>query len=143
MAQQKIIPELNYQACVYNGIDTSIYNYQEMPGDSYLLYIGRVKRYKGIHTAIQLANKLGFKLKIATPPPVLSQPDFAEVNEYWEKDLKPFFTGNVEYIGLLDGSGKVSLYQNAKALLFPVEREKLMWGQKHQKKTDGNKILTL
>ncbi len=121
-AQQFIMPELNYVNTVYNGIDPTFYTYQEQPQGNYLLYLGRIKRYKGIHTAIQVAKQLDLPLKIAAPLPFPMQSDYDDVMDYWEKDVKPQLGGTIEHIGVLEGQAKVAMLQNAKALIFPVER---------------------
>jgi glycosyltransferase involved in cell wall biosynthesis len=122
-AQRKIIPELNYIATVYNGVDPQFYTFQPEPTGDYLLYIGRIKRYKGIHIAIELAQSLGLTLKIACNLPQVSQPDYQEVNEYWENEIKPKISGKIEMLGMVEGNEKVKLIQNAKALIFAVTRE--------------------
>lgn len=122
-AQRKIVPDLNYIATVYNGTDATFHKFKAKPDADYLLYIGRMKRYKGIHTAITLAKKLGLKLKIASPLPSKNQADYDEVIEYWEQDIKPQLGQDIEHIDMLSGKSKVALYQDAKALIFPVERE--------------------
>lgn len=122
-AQRFIAPDLNYISTIYNGTDTEFYRYKDKPQGNYLLYIGRMKRYKGIHTAMQVARKLKLPLKIAAPLPSLNQPDYDEVQDYWEYDIKPHLNENMEHIDMLGGADKVTLYQNAKALIFPVERE--------------------
>lgn len=114
---------LNYIGTVYNGIDPEFYKFKPKPDGHYLLYIGRMKRYKGIHTAIKIAQKLGLELKVATPLPNPSQPDFEDVNEYWEKDIKPQLGGNIQHIGPVSGSKKIEVLSDAKMLLFPIERE--------------------
>ncbi len=123
-AQRSIIPELNYIATVYNGVDCIFYRFkQSASSDNYLLYLGRLKKYKGIHTAISLAKRLHVKLKIATPLPNISQPDYKEVNDYWEQEIKPQLGENIEYVGSVKGQEKINLLGNAKALIVPVERE--------------------
>ncbi len=121
-AQRHIVPQLNYIETVYNGIDQASFSYNETP-ENYLLYIGRIKKYKGIHTAIAVAKQTGMPLKIAGPAPQPSQPDYKEVNPYWEEEIKPHLGGNISYVGAVDGDEKLRLLQNAKALIFPVERE--------------------
>ncbi|HUD44645.1 MAG TPA: glycosyltransferase family 4 protein [Patescibacteria group bacterium] len=121
--QRKIVPQLNYVSTVYNGVDPDFYMFKEKPENNYWLYIGRLKRYKGIHTTISLAKKFGINLKIATNLPHASQNDYLDVKDYWEKEIKPQLGSGIEYIGLVDGKEKIALLQNAKALLFPVERE--------------------
>jgi glycosyltransferase involved in cell wall biosynthesis len=43
--------------------------------------------------------------------------------EYWEQDIEPHLTRDIEHIDMLSGTNKIELYQHAKALIFPVERE--------------------
>jgi len=121
-AQRNSFPQLNYVQTIYNGIDTNIFKFKEAAKNDYFLYIGRVKKYKGIHTAIGLAKKMGFRLKIATPTSIKSQPDYAEIEDYWTKEIAPHIGGNIEHILDVTEEQKVNLYQNAKALLFPLER---------------------
>jgi glycosyltransferase involved in cell wall biosynthesis len=123
-AQRNIIPELNYIATIYNGVDCAFYQFKEnASSENYLLYIGRLKKYKGIHTAINLAKRVQVKLKIATPLPNISQPDYKEVNDYWEQEIKPKLGENIEYVGEMKGQEKVNLLGNAKALIVPFEQE--------------------
>lgn len=122
-SQRLIMPQLNYISTVYNGIDTSFYKFKDKPSSNYLLYLGRMKQYKGIHTAIHLAKKLHIPLKIAAPLPFKTQSDYEEVMNYWETKIKPNIANNIEYIDAISGSEKTILLQNAKALIFPVERE--------------------
>ena len=120
--QRNQVPNLNYVATVYNGIDTGFYKYKEVPDDSYLLYIGRMKKYKGIHTAIKVAKELDIPLKIASPLPSPGQYDYQEVMDYYNEQIKPFENDKIEFINGVEGDNKVRLLQNARAFLFPVER---------------------
>lgn len=122
-AQRTIFPNLSYKTTIYNGTDTNFYSYKENPTGDYLLYLGRMKRYKGIHSAIQIAQKLNMKLKIASPLPFKTQVDYKEVMDYYSQQIKPFLSGSIEHIEEIVGEEKVHLIQNAKLLIFPVERE--------------------
>lgn len=123
-AQRCVIPELNYIATVYNGVDCSFYQFEpNASSEGYLLYIGRLKKYKGIHTAIRLARRAHVRLKIAAPLPNISQPDYEEVNDYWEQEIKPQLGESIEYVGEVKGQEKNHLLGNAKALIAPFERE--------------------
>lgn len=119
LAQRQIIPELNYIANVYNGIDTKYYDLKEKPDGEYLLYIGRIKKYKGIHLAIAVAKKLNLKLIIAAPLPKPNQSDYLEVMDYWEKEIKPNVNKNIQFINGVAGEEKLNLLQNAKIFMFP------------------------
>src|SRR5579864_8382569 len=55
---------LNYLATVYNGIDVSLYPFQECGGDD-LIFLGRIHPDKGVHLAIEVARLSGMRLIIA------------------------------------------------------------------------------
>src|ERR1700704_323466 len=57
-------PGLNYLATVYNGIDLSLYPFQERGGED-LIFLGRIHPDKGVHLAIQGARLSGRRLIIA------------------------------------------------------------------------------
>src|SRR5436309_431022 len=57
-------PGLNYLATVYNGIDLSLYPFQEFGGDN-LLFLGRIHPDKGVHLAVEVARLSGRHLIIA------------------------------------------------------------------------------
>lgn len=55
---------LNYLATVYNGIDLSLYPFQDYSGDD-LIFLGRIHPDKGVHLAIEVARLSGMRLIIA------------------------------------------------------------------------------
>ncbi len=57
-------PGLNYLATVYNGIDLSLYPFQQSPGEE-LIFLGRIHPDKGVHLAIAVARLSGLPLLIA------------------------------------------------------------------------------
>lgn len=122
-AQKNIMPELNYISTVYNGVDTSFYPFKQQPTESYIVFIGRMRKYKGIHTAIHVAQKLQKKLKILSPLPRQNQADYKDALEYFDDEIKPHLNSDIEHIDFISGPKKVEILQNAKLLLFPVERE--------------------
>lgn len=122
-AQRKIVPELNYIDTVYNGIDPNFYKFKAESKGEYLLFLGRMKKYKGIHTAIEIAKRTDLKLKIASPMPNKNQSDYREVMGYYDKEIAPNVGENIEYINGVEGDDKIKLLQNAKALISPIERD--------------------
>ena len=85
--------------------------------EDYLLFLGEIKKEKGIDLCIQLANIHGFNLKVAGCG---NLPDL-------EYDLEKL-PENVELIGLVDRNERKDLLKNAKALLSPSELyEPLGW----------------
>src|SRR3954466_10841676 len=55
---------LNYLATVYNGIDLLWYPFQERAGEL-LVFLGRIHPDKGLHLAIEVAQRSGLPLLIA------------------------------------------------------------------------------
>lgn len=121
-SQKKIRPDLNYVGTIYNGVDQNYYEFLDKPNGNYLLFLGRLKRYKGIDIAIDICRKLDLELKVAAPPPAIGQPDYEEVAAYWQ-EIKKKIGGKIEFLGEVVGEGKQHLIRNAKYLLFPVQRD--------------------
>ncbi len=112
-AQRKQMPELNWVANVYHGIDTALFAFEPKPQD-YFLYLGRITEEKGVHFAIEAAKAAGVELRIAGG----SYPS----EGYWQKSIQPEINGQtVRYVGEADEIQKISLLQGAKALLFPTQ----------------------
>src|SRR6202046_4490990 len=101
-------PGLNYLATVYNGIDPSLYPFQESPGEG-LIFLGRIHPDKGVHLAIAVARLSGLPLLIA---------GIIQDKEYFEKQVEPYLDDReIRYIGPVDVAGKNELFSRARALL--------------------------
>lgn len=122
-AQEKIIPELNYIKNIYNGIDENYYLFKELPDDDYILIIGRLKKYKGFHNAIRVANETKKSLRISAFLPNQNQRDYEEINDYWQNEIKPNVRDKVSFVGSVAGISKKEIYQNAKLSIVPIEWE--------------------
>jgi len=108
-AQRKPLPNLNYAATIYNGIDIEKFKFNPKPQD-YFLAAGRFVPEKGIDLAILAAKKAKIKLKLAGGP---------AKGEYWEKKIKPFLNKAIEYVGMVDYHKIGDFYGKAKGLLYP------------------------
>ena len=121
--QRKPYPKLNYIATVYNGLDTNIYAFHARSKE-YLLFVGElttVNRNKGIFEAIAVAEKTGKHLIVAGKVPSPGQKeDYAAFRERVAPALKKKC---VTYVGEASEKQLVPLYQNAKAVLFPIQWE--------------------
>jgi glycosyltransferase involved in cell wall biosynthesis len=101
-------PGLNYLATVYNGIDLSLYPFQESPGEE-LIFLGRIHPDKGVHLAIAVARLSGLPLLIA---------GIIQDKEYFKKQVEPYLDDReIRYIGPVDVAGKNELFSRARALL--------------------------
>jgi len=104
-----------------NFTDTGYYRFvPDVPPDAPLVFLSRVERIKGAHTAIAIAQQSGRRLIIAG-----NQVDTAEGRDYWCTEIEPSLEpGKIDYIGAVDDAQKNELLGAAAALLVPVE-----WGE--------------
>ena len=101
-------PALNYLATVYNGIDLSLYSFQERAGDD-LIFLGRIHPDKGVHLAIEVARLSGRRLIIA---------GIVQDEAYFHERIEPHLDGQTaDYIGPVSVAGKNQLFASASALL--------------------------
>lgn len=114
-AQREPRLNLNCVATVYNGIDTSRYEFHPNPQDPpYLAFLGRLSPEKGPHLAIAMAKRSGWHLKMA------GKVDVVDV-EYFEQEIKPHIDGKqIEYLGEANHEQKCKLMGGAVATLFPI-----------------------
>ena len=103
---------------VYNAIEFDKYSCKEyLSEDAPLIFLGRIEKIKGCHTAIAVAKETNNKLIIAGNISPL-----AEEQEYFEKEIKPFIDGNqITYVGAVNDEQKNHWLGQSKALLFPIE----------------------
>jgi 2-polyprenyl-3-methyl-5-hydroxy-6-metoxy-1,4-benzoquinol methylase len=90
-----------YDVVIPNYFDLNEFEYSEQK-DDYFLYLGRVYDGKGVNIAIQVAEKLGLKLKIAG-----------------QKDPSYPIPPNVEYIGYANLETRKKLMSRAIASFVP------------------------
>lgn len=108
-------------SAIPNFADTDYYRFSaQVPADAPLVFLSRVERIKGTHTAIAMARGAGRRLVIAG-----NRPDSAPEREYWAKEIEPHLRpGVVDYIGPVNDAQKNALLGGALAMLVPVQ-----WGE--------------
>ncbi len=103
---------------VYNTIDFS--QYQVVPtvaGDAPLVFLGRLDRIKGVHTAIKVAKETNHKLIIGG-----NVSHTADNYAYFKNEIEPQIDGEqIIYLGPLNDEQKNEYLGKSKALLFPIE----------------------
>lgn len=106
---------LNCVATVYNGINTSIYEFREHPENPpYLAFLGRISPEKGPHLAIEIAKRSGWHLKIAGKVDAVDR-------DFFEQEIKPKIDGKqIEFLGEANHAQKCALMGGAVATLFPI-----------------------
>lgn len=121
-AQRKDFPGLKYLATIGNCVDTDKFLFGsggppagQVPSGNlaggYLLMMGTVGRHKNQGAAIRVAKMLGMKLVLAGK---------IRDMDYYRQLQKDIDGESIKWVGELGFEEKLSLYQNAKALLFPV-----------------------
>lgn len=113
-AQRKSLPNINYAANVYNGIE--IEKFKFFPDSKeYLMFLGRMSPEKGPLQAIEIAKKTKAKLIMA------AKVDAVDGN-FFEKKVKPLIDGNqIKFIGEINHKEKADYLGNAKALIAPIQ----------------------
>jgi len=111
--QRTPFPGNNWLATIYHGLPENLYTYKENP-EEYLAFLGRTSREKGLEQAIEIAKRVGIKLKISSKVDKIDK-------IYFETNIKPLFNSDlIEFIGETDDKGKNDLLANALGLLFPI-----------------------
>jgi len=102
---------------VFNFTDTAYFTPKNVPSRKYLLFLGRLEPIKGVHDAIEVAQRCGMRLIIAG--------NIAKgKEEYYEKEIRPNLAAPfIEYVGPVNNAQKRDLLRDACALLFPIHWE--------------------
>lgn len=112
LAQRNQLPELNWYANIYHGIDTSLFSFESEPED-YVLFIGRITHDKGAHIAIEAAKGANVPIRIAGRS--------YSTENYWHESIEPHINGNdVRFFGEVSLAEKIPLIQKARAIIFPT-----------------------
>jgi glycosyltransferase involved in cell wall biosynthesis len=102
---------------IHNFVDTDFYQFRPtVRNDAPLIFLSRVERIKGAHTAIAVARRAGRRLIIAGNH-AESGPEF----DYWTSEIAPRLGSDVEYVGPVDDVQKNELLGQAAAMIVPIE----------------------
>lgn len=112
-AQRNPAPDLNWIATIYNGIDLKNFPFSREP-KNYFLFVARIIPEKGLDVAVRITKKLKEKLLIIGP---------IEDKKYWNNKIKPYLGKDTKYLGCITHNLLYKYYQNAKALLVPLQWE--------------------
>ena len=112
--QREPLPWANWQATVYHGVPTSLYQFRSEPG-SYLAFLGRISPEKRVDRAIKIAKQAQIPLKIAAKVDPVDK-------DYFENAVKPLLRHPlVEFVGEIGDGEKDEFLGNAYALLLPID----------------------
>lgn len=117
-AQRKPVEDqLNFIANIYNGIDLAKYLFREEISNSYMVFLGRISRGKGVREAAEVAQTLKKRIKIAGFTDVREDKKYlADIQKKYGKEL-------ITYIGPLYLEEKAEFIGNSRLFLFPLQLE--------------------
>lgn len=103
---------------IHNCVVLDKFTFQpHVADDAPLVFLSRLERIKGVHTAIAAARKTGRRLVIAG-----NRVSSAEGEAYWQQHIAPFVDKDgIEYVGPVDDSQKNTLLGEAAAMIVPIE----------------------
>jgi glycosyltransferase involved in cell wall biosynthesis len=105
------VPELDYCATVYHGIDLNVLPFSPAGGDD-LVILGRIHPDKGTAEAIDIARRAGRRLLIA---------GIVQDHGYFTEQVKPRIDDDqVRYLGSIGPAQRAEVLGSAAALLHPI-----------------------
>src|SRR5205809_3816539 len=113
-SQRTPLPWLNWVGTVYHGLPEDLYTLHGNRGD-YLAFLGRISPEKRVDRAIEIAKRVGMRIRIAAKVSDADRPYFVE-------EIEPLLDHPlVEYLGEIGESEKDEFLGNAYAMLFPID----------------------
>lgn len=115
-SHRNTVPDAPWLATIFHGLPINLLT-ASFPEPSYLAFLGRVSREKGICTAVWIADRAGLKLRVA------AKVDAVDAS-YYENEVKPLFRQfNVSFVGEITEKEKGPFLSAAIALIFPISWE--------------------
>jgi glycosyltransferase involved in cell wall biosynthesis len=121
-AQRRPVPWANWVGTVYHGIELDGFTLNTRSG-RYLAFLGRISPEKGLDTAIRVAQRAGWPLRIGARRPLhhTADPNVRADWEHYHRDVQPLLQhDHARLIGEVGGRDKDRFLRHAAALLFPI-----------------------
>lgn len=113
-SQRSDFDEIHYAATVHNGIDVGAYPFRAEKED-FLVYLGRSNPDKGPAQAVEVARRSGMPMRMMVKK---SEPF---ERDYWEAEVAPLLTDDVEVHENVPHAVKADLLGRARAMVFPIQ----------------------
>jgi glycosyltransferase involved in cell wall biosynthesis len=106
---------------IHNFVDLERFTFSpSVAANAPLVFLSRVERIKGAHTAIAACRRAGRRLIIAGNHAV----DDSPTGRYWREEIAPHLgRDGIEYVGEVNDTQKNQLLGQAAALIVPIEWE--------------------
>jgi glycosyltransferase involved in cell wall biosynthesis len=100
-------------AVIHHGIDLDVH--RAGPGDGdHLMFVGRMSAVKGVHHAVRIAKKAGWRLVMST------KMREAEEIDYFNEAVRPLLTADDETPSEMPLRRRLALLGSARAMLNPI-----------------------
>jgi len=128
--QKKVLKGFTHIHTIPHGVEIEKYPFNNNP-KNHFLFFGRMKTYTNTHGKIidPKGGSIAIKLAVAEKEKIVVAGN-NETQEYFNTYIKPYLQKGVRFVGphvSIDGpigfKQKLNLYQNAKALLFPLQED--------------------
>lgn len=106
---------------IHNCVELEKYTFEPTVAeqDAPLVFLSRVERIKGAHTAIAAARQTGRRLLIAG-----NHGTTGSEGRYWQEEIVPYLgRDGIEYVGTVNDAQKNALLGTAAAMIVPIEWE--------------------
>ena len=102
----------------YNCLDLRRYQFEKsVAADAPLVFLSRIDPIKGVHVAIEVAQRSGRRLIIAG-----NHTDAGESGRYWREVVKPRLKNpGMDYVGPINDAQKNRLLGQAAAMVVPIQ----------------------
>ncbi len=114
--QRRCHSPLNYLGVAHNAIDVAGHPFRARKQD-YFVSVGRICESKGTHYAVRTALDTGNRLLLA------GKIDAGRDQAFFEREVRPYLSEEIRYLGEIDERDKLELVAGAKAFLFPIQWE--------------------
>lgn len=119
-SQRKLLPDLNYLATIYHGVDPKIFLFNKDGGES-IMWAGRAIPEKGINIVVQVARKTKREAKLFGIP--RKEHDVWLQTTVIDKIKTADFPAPISFTSGRDRFQLVKHFQTSKLFLFPVSYE--------------------
>jgi glycosyltransferase involved in cell wall biosynthesis len=106
--------DVNIAAVIHHGVDVTAIPVGSGRG-GYASFLARMSPDKGAREAVLVAQQAGVPLRLAAK---LREPD---EHEYFESQVEPLLSSDIEYVGELGHDDKLALVGESFALLNPIQ----------------------
>lgn len=112
LSQRKPVPNLNYVANIYHGLNIAEYPFSN-DDDGYLLFVGRISEEKGVRHAIEVAEFLDLPLILAAKLDPVDVP-------YFKEFVEPKLSSKIKWLGEVSTETRNRLMSRALCFIHPV-----------------------